>query len=100
MVVVAGKYHLESWYRDSPLPDEWAITVSDNEWTTNTLGLDWIKHFEKHSKPRTNGKYRLLILDGHESHSPVEFDQYCKEYDIITLCMPPHSSHILGCRLL
>lgn len=95
MVVVAGKYHLESWYRDSPFPDEWAIAVSDNGWTTNTLGLDWIKHFEKHSRSRTKGKYRLLILDGHESHSSVEFDQYCKEHDIITLCMPPHSSHLL-----
>jgi hypothetical protein len=25
----------------------------------------------------------------------LEFQQYCKENKIITLCMPPHSSHIL-----
>jgi hypothetical protein len=40
-------------------------------------------------------RYRLLILDGHESHLNQDFKDYCKENDILTLCMPPHSSHIL-----
>ena len=35
------------------------------------------------------------MLDGHESHQFVEFDDYCKEKDIIPLYMPPYSSHIL-----
>jgi DDE superfamily endonuclease len=39
--------------------------------------------------------YRLLILDGHSSHLTPEFDLFCKEHLIITLCMPPHSSHLL-----
>jgi hypothetical protein len=51
--------------------------------------------FEKHTKARTKGPYRLLILDGHRSHSTPEFDLFCKEHNIITLCMPPHSSHLL-----
>jgi hypothetical protein len=37
----------------------------------------------------------LLVIDGHESHDSLEFQQYCKENKIITLCMPPHSSHLL-----
>jgi hypothetical protein len=44
---------------------------------------------------RTVSGYRLLVLDGHESHHSVEFEEYCKENNIITLCMPPHSSHLL-----
>jgi hypothetical protein len=44
---------------------------------------------------RTVGSHRLLIIDGHESHDSLEFQQYCKENKIITLCMPPHSSHLL-----
>jgi hypothetical protein len=39
--------------------------------------------------------YRLLILDGHESHLNQDFKDYCLERKILTLCMPPHSSHIL-----
>jgi hypothetical protein len=41
------------------------------------------------------GGYRLLILDGHESHLNQEFKDYCLEHKILTLCMPPHSSHVL-----
>ena len=37
----------------------------------------------------------LLILDGHESHKSLAFQKICEENKIITLCMPPHSSHIL-----
>jgi hypothetical protein len=59
------------------------------------LGLEWLKHFDKHTKARQVGSYRLLILDGHESHLNQEFKDYCLEHKILTLCMPPHSSHIL-----
>ena len=37
----------------------------------------------------------LLIIDGHESHKSLAFQDFCKENKIITLCMPAHSSHIL-----
>ena len=94
-VVVAGKNHLASWYQNSGFPPDWIISVTDNGWTTNEKGMDWIRHFEKHTKPRTIGAYRLLILDGHESHHSDEFEEYCKEHNIVTLCMPAHSSHIL-----
>jgi hypothetical protein len=44
---------------------------------------------------RKVGVYRLLILDGHESHLNQNFKDYCLEHKILTLCMPPHSSHVL-----
>jgi hypothetical protein len=34
-------------------------------------------------------------LDGHESHLNQDFKDYCLENKILTLCIPPHSSHIL-----
>jgi hypothetical protein len=34
-------------------------------------------------------------MDGHSSHDTIEFRDYCSENNIITLCMPPHSSHLL-----
>ena len=94
-IIVAGKVHLSTWYEDSALPYDWVITTTENGWTNNERGLEWIQHFNQHSKSRSSGKYRLLVLDGHESHHSVEFELYCKENNIITLCMPPHSSHLL-----
>jgi hypothetical protein len=94
-IIFKGQNHLSAWYEDSELPRDWVITLSENGWTTNEIGYEWIQHFNKHSKSRTTGRYRLLILDGHESHISAQFQQYCKEHEIITLCMPPHSSHLL-----
>ena len=95
-IILEGKVHLESWYQqNSSLPSDWAITVSDNGWTTNELGCRWIEHFEKHTKSCTIGTHHLLILDGHGSHATPEFDQFCSEKLIVTLCMPSHSSHLL-----
>ena len=94
-IILAGKNHLGTWFRDNPMPRDWRIGTSSNGWTTNELGLEWIKHFDKHTRTRTKGAKRLLILDGHESHHSVEFEEYCQNNDIITLCMPAHSSHRL-----
>jgi DDE superfamily endonuclease/Tc5 transposase DNA-binding domain len=94
-IIVAGKNHLSSWSENSPLPHNWVIAVTSNGWTTNERGLDWIQHFNQYTTSRTTGRYRLLVLDGHESHHSTDFELYCKENNIITLCMPPHSSHKL-----
>ncbi|OWT42501.1 DDE superfamily endonuclease domain-containing protein [Pochonia chlamydosporia 170] len=94
-VIVAGQYHLANWYEDSTLPKDWVISTTHNGWTTNEKAVDWIQHFEKHTQPQTRGAYRLLILDGHESHHSTAFELFCKDHKIITLCMPSHSSHIL-----
>jgi DDE superfamily endonuclease len=71
------------------------IAVSDNGWTNDELGVDWIQHFDYSTRSRTVGNYRLLILDGHGSHATPEFTEYCKENKIIILYMPPHSLHLL-----
>jgi len=76
-IVVKGKYHLLSWYINGEFLKDWRIHTSNNGWTTNKIGLDWIKHFNKSTKGCTTGVYRLLILDGYESHHSIEFEDYC-----------------------
>ncbi|KAJ3521022.1 hypothetical protein NM208_g13473 [Fusarium decemcellulare] len=94
-IIGAGQYHLANWYQDSNLPGDWAITTTQNGWTDNETGLEWLKHFDRCTAKRSNSRYRLLILDGHESHHSIDFERYCEENKIIRLCMPPHSSHLL-----
>ncbi|KAJ3455983.1 hypothetical protein MRS44_017465 [Fusarium solani] len=94
-IIGAGQYHLANWYQESNLPGDWAIATTQNGWTDNEIGLEWLKHFDRCTAKRSNSRYRLLILDGHESHHSVAFERYCEENKIITLCMPPHSSHLL-----
>jgi hypothetical protein len=91
--ILKAKHHDEAWYHNNP--KDWRIGVSKNGWTTNELGLAWLKHFIQHTEARTVGSHRLLIIDGHESHKSLEFQNLCEESKIIALCMPPHTSHIL-----
>jgi hypothetical protein len=49
------------------------IAVSDNGWTTNELGVAWLKHFNAYTKACTIGTRCLLILDGYESYYSLEF---------------------------
>jgi hypothetical protein len=94
-IIGAGQYHLANWYRECNLPDDWVIATSKNGWTDNQLGLEWLKHFDQSTRERSVGAYRLLILDGHESHHSADFERYCEENKIIPLCMPAHASHLL-----
>jgi hypothetical protein len=92
-LIFAGKVLITSWFAD--LPRDWIITVSPTGWINNDLALAWLKHFDTHTKASSAGAYRLLIIDGHDSHCSIEFQDYCKENKIIALCMPSHSSHLL-----
>ena len=87
--------HQAAWYKDNIIPHDWSIGVSDNGWTTDKIGLTWLSLFHKHTKDRTVGTYRLLVLDGHNSHVNPEFDQFSLDHNIIVVCMPAHSSHLL-----
>ena len=69
--------------------------VSDSGWSNDELGLRWIEHFDKFTRPCTQGAYRLLILDGHGSHKSLAFTQYAHENKIVLLYLPAHSTHRL-----
>jgi hypothetical protein len=93
-IIFKGKDLQEAWF--DLLPEGWRIDISDNGWTTDQIGFKWLKnHFIPITVRRQQGAYRLLVLDGHGSHLTPEFDQLCTENNIIPICMPSHSSHLL-----
>ncbi|KAH8430077.1 transposase [Aspergillus melleus] len=92
-IIFAGKMQQERWFKD--IPKSYRISMSENGWTNDKLGFEWLQFFDDFTASKTAGQYRLLLLDGHGSHSTPEFDQFCKVKNIIPLYMPPHSSHKL-----
>jgi hypothetical protein len=93
-IIFACKTTHLNWFQNRDLPRNWKLDHSENGWTTNKNTLDWLKHFDEHTKARTVGLWRLLILDSHESHVSPQFDKYCKDSKILCYYLPPHSSHI------
>ena len=93
-IIFKGKVFVKSWF--DGLPGDWCFEVSPNGWTSDEIGLRWLqKLFIPSTITRTKGKYRLLILDGHGSHLTPKFDEICSQNNIIPICMPAHSSHLL-----
>jgi hypothetical protein len=93
-IISKGKLYNQAWF--DGLPGDWRFEVSLNGWTTDEIGLRWLeKLFIPATTSRTIGRYRLLVLDGHGSHLTPLFDQVCSENNIIPVCMPAHSSHLL-----
>lgn len=96
LIIFKAVMHQLFWYENGLLPSDWVISVSANGWTTKEISLSQLKNvFDKYIRDYTLGRYRLLILDGYGSHVTPDFNQYCTEYSIIVLYMPPHSSHLL-----
>jgi hypothetical protein len=93
-IIFKGKVAIAGWFDN--LPKDWRFEVSNNGWTSDEIGLRWLqKLFIPSTNSRVRGQFRLLILDGHGSHLTPQFDRICAENNIIPLCMPAHSSHLL-----
>ena len=63
-------------------------------WTDGEIGVEWIKLFDEAMKEKADGEYRLLLVDGHNSHYTVGFLFYARDHKIIIICYPAHGTHI------
>ena len=94
--LLPGQWHMENWYRQASLPNDYRIGVTPNGYTLDIMAYDWIHFFHTNTKSRISSKeYCLLLMDGHESHKTYEFIQFCEKHYIILYCFPPHLTHLL-----
>ena len=62
VVILKGKEHQASWYQGSALPQDWRLATSQNGWTTDIMGLHWLKEaFEPYSKHYSVGSVTAHI---------------------------------------
>lgn len=100
LVIYKGAKHYMGWYQylvDNSEAEDYLFAILPKGWTSRKLGMEWLKHFDKITKPRVTAAspYRFLIIDGHDSHLTLEFVKYCDEVNIKPYCLPPHSTHLL-----
>ena len=94
-LILTGQVHMSHWYQQPELHNDTRIIPSSSGYSNNEICLEWLKHFEEHSKKSTKGAKRLLILDGHGSHHTIEFIQYFQDHRIILFGMPLNLTHLL-----
>ncbi|KAJ8111260.1 hypothetical protein OPT61_g6103 [Boeremia exigua] len=94
LVIFKGKHLQSTWFPSNETPN-WLYTTSQNGWTSNAIGFEWLKRIFLPNTSPSSGGYRLLILDGHGSHIPIDFMWLCKTNKVYLLYLPPHASHVL-----
>jgi hypothetical protein len=93
LVILSMQTHLEGTFQN--LNKKILMAVSDTGYSNDKINLEWIHHFNKFTKKKTKGVYRLLVSDGFESHNDFDFIQYSWDERIIPFHLPPHTTHLL-----
>ena len=63
-------------------------------YTSGEIATAWIEDWDKLTREKANGRYRLLVVDGHSSHFTMGFLDYARNHKIVVLCYPSHSTHV------
>ena len=77
-IIFKGKSLQKQWFiEEFRKIADWHYIFSDNGWTSNEIVPKWLQEvFIPETKPKNEGDARLLILDGHGSHTSVGFFPY------------------------
>ena len=60
------------------------------------LGYQWLsKVFEPATAFGVGNQKKILLLDGQKSHLTGQFLGFCHNHNILPMCLPPHSMHLL-----
>jgi hypothetical protein len=94
LIIIKGAVIQARWFSDFQDGDI-AVGVSDSGYSNDLLSFQWLQHWNRLSKKTQQSTYRLLIIDGYESHLSFQFVRYCETEKIILLRLPPHSTHFL-----
>jgi hypothetical protein len=78
----------------------WHFTCSQNGWTANDIGLEWLRRkFIPETTPigpeqPQHPEWRLLLVNGHSSHIPVEFMKLALDNYVYVFYLPAYTLHI------
>jgi len=84
------------WVKDVERDAGVHFASTENGWSCNALGLQWLKKiFERYTKPKNDRTRRLLLVDRHSSHVNMDFIDWADRHRIIVMILPPHTTHRL-----
>lgn len=73
----------------------WSFTSQEKGWIDDAAALEWLHKVFLPNTGTKNNERRLLIVDGHGSHTTDEYMWVCFQNNIQLLYLPAHSSHVL-----
>lgn len=94
LIIFKGKSVSGKWIPPHT-PKDWLFSANTEGWTSNQHSKKWLlENFEPHTQEMAQGHPRLLIFDGHGSHTTSDIIRHCIENQIQLALLPPHTSHL------
>jgi hypothetical protein len=94
IVIFKGKTLSSRWI-PANTPSDWFFSCNKEGWTSNAHAQKWLKEdLELYTREKAEGRTRLLIFDGHGSHTTLDVVRHCILNRIQLALLPPHSSHL------
>jgi hypothetical protein len=103
-VIMKGKAHYHAYYNTAAVSavGDWTFAISPNGWIGSELALERLKAFTWVTRPRKDldeeapaQPWRMLIMDGHETHLTLPFVEYALDREVLIFILPPHPTHYL-----
>ena len=94
-LIYQGKYLLEEWVKVRDSEPKMDAAVSESGYINGYLIKQWLRDcFDPSTRDRAEGLRRLLFLDGHLSHTNVDFLEACWDRNIVCVVLPAHLSGV------
>lgn len=78
------------------VPNGWGIGKSDSGWMTSESFFEYVSNIFYPWIVSMNIEFPILLyVDGHKSHITLSLSRFCTEKQIILICLPPNTTHIL-----
>ena len=75
MIILTGATITETSIVES-LPGDYLLTAIETGYSNDEVLFEWIHHFNRFTKDKAKGRYRMLISDGYKSHIEYDFIEY------------------------
>ncbi|KAJ6436359.1 hypothetical protein O9K51_11073 [Purpureocillium lavendulum] len=80
---------------ENELDGDTILTTSPKGYINDIIAIEWIKHFEKHTRPADPSETRVLLMDSCTNHHTEELVHFCHDHGIELFPLPPHLTHKL-----
>jgi len=93
-VIAPGKKIIDNWVSENLIGTE-HIKYTPTGYINNDVAIKYLNHLIKYLRARLEKPWKILLLDGHESHVYKPFQLKAGEYNIKLFWFPSHLIHVL-----
>jgi hypothetical protein len=93
-IICPRKEIMDNWIHDNLKGGE-TITSSPTGYTNNEVIMEYLDHLIEHSGAGPNKEWRMLLCDGHVTHTYPEFIIKAVENHIVVVEFLSHYTHVL-----